>query len=388
LTPLSHDPTLHSRPHSPLASGDAAASREAAEAFGLPNHAVRVDLKDAPRPDDWRNLLWACELYSITNEQWFKYRLHACARELDPSLKVILLGQGADEFLGGYLQWLTGLRRAEGREAWTAVDRALDARRRREAVESTGVASSFQPWFETGWLDASDLAGPAESTWHAYRARYRTNLDYHLWHEDRTSAAHGIENRVPFLDHRLLEFLAAIPAEHHARWFSDKNILRTAMRGVVPEALARRPKGYFFYGSGQIEAHRMTARLLRADGDALLNHALAGSQATGGPLTASGLHAIAKHVLDDPALRNIGPLLFLVNMGVLADLALRAEVQPDVRPGLAPEIMDSQAVRNAIASNRSAPGGVSSDAVFALASGLSLLEMRRPAVHESPAERC
>ncbi|MEN1727575.1 MAG: asparagine synthase (glutamine-hydrolyzing) [Pseudomonadota bacterium] len=368
-----------------LASGDAGASRQAAEAFGLPNHAVQAPLDDAPTPDDWRNLLWACELPTITAEQWFKFRLHAYARQLDPSLKVILLGQGADEFLGGYLHWLTGIRQSHDRGAWQHVEHALATLHREQSVSRAAISPAFIAWFEAGWLDAGCLAGNRTNSWAAYRQKYRTNLDYHLWHEDRTAAAHGIENRVPFLDHRLLEFLATIPATQHARWFTDKRLLRTAMEGVVPAPLLHRPKGYFFYGSGQVEVFRLIAQLLRANSGALLDQALVGSQATGGPLTAQGLRAMADQVLEDPAHRGMTQLLFLVNMGVLAHLAHERATLPFVHAGDAPAALNKETIQQALQSEAESPYGVAVDDIHQLASGLSLMEMRRTADKSSAA---
>ena len=49
---------------------------------------------------------------------------------------------------------------------------------------------------------------------------------YNLWHEDRTSSVQGVESRVPFLDHRIVEMLAAMPADYHAELFFNKRILR------------------------------------------------------------------------------------------------------------------------------------------------------------------
>jgi asparagine synthase (glutamine-hydrolysing) len=366
-----------------IASGDAAASRAAAAAFGLPNHAVRISTEDAPSPDDWRNLLWACEIPTITAEQWFKYRLHAFARHSDAGLKVILLGQGSDEFLGGYLHWMTGIRRAETQEAWRQIERSLTASRRMNTIDAAGIAPAFRAWFESGWLDARHLAPTQANSWIAYRQRYRINLDYHLWHEDRTAAAHGIENRVPFLDHRLLEFLASIPESQHGRWFGDKHLLRESMRGRVPPSLIERPKGYFFYGNAQVEVYRMIAGMLRADSGALLEQAVVGSAATDGPLTPGGIRAMAAEVFGDPALRGLTSLLYLVNMGVLSDLARHRDALPETHAGVPPESLDEPTLQSMLAAASPKFQGIDPTDVHALASGISLLEMRRPAAGES-----
>ena len=363
-----------------VGSGDAAASRAAAEALGLPNDALRIDADDAPDPDDWRNLLWACELFSITAEQWYKFRLHAHARAADSRLKVILLGQGADEFLGGYAQRLAGIRRRMDQSDWHEIDRALAAGQKRRAVALADVNPMYRQWFDEGTLDGAALdQGPGE-TWQRYRARYRPNLDYHLWHEDRTASAHGIENRVPFLDHRLLEFMASIPDSQRARWFTDKRLLRDAVADAIPTALAQRPKAFFFRGPGEQDAYRLIADLLRADGGVLLDQALAGSRATGGPLSERGLRDLAGPTLDDPALRHIMPLMSLVNMGVLADLACNAGPDSRVRPGVPPAILDDEGRRTLLA----ATFDPALDTVLAMASSFSILEVLRPAHGESP----
>lgn len=63
---------------------------------------------------------------------------------------------------------------------------------------------------------------------------------------DRSTARFGVEERHPFHDRRLYEFLMAIPDEQRARDFRRKYILRNALRGLVPDSvLARRDKADF-----------------------------------------------------------------------------------------------------------------------------------------------
>lgn len=59
---------------------------------------------------------------------------------------------------------------------------------------------------------------------------------------DRMSMAHGLELRVPFCDHRLVELAMQIPARHRVGWLSTKRVLRKVMRGRVPAQVLRRPK--------------------------------------------------------------------------------------------------------------------------------------------------
>jgi asparagine synthase (glutamine-hydrolysing) len=59
---------------------------------------------------------------------------------------------------------------------------------------------------------------------------------------DRTSMAFGLEVRVPFLDHELVEFCSRIPPTLKMRGFREKYILREALRGVLPEEIRTRKK--------------------------------------------------------------------------------------------------------------------------------------------------
>ena len=59
------------------------------------------------------------------------------------------------------------------------------------------------------------------------------------------SMAHSIEARVPLLDHKLVEFAATIPPELQLRDGATKHVFKSALRGIVPEAiLARRKHGF------------------------------------------------------------------------------------------------------------------------------------------------
>lgn len=54
--------------------------------------------------------------------------------------------------------------------------------------------------------------------------------------------AASIESRVPFLDHKLVEFSAVLPERMKLRGATTKYILRESMKGLLPEAILSRPK--------------------------------------------------------------------------------------------------------------------------------------------------
>ena len=62
---------------------------------------------------------------------------------------------------------------------------------------------------------------------------------------DRMTMAHGLEARVPFLDHRVMEFCAEVPESLKRRRGSGKYLLKEAMRGRLPQAvLCRKKEGF------------------------------------------------------------------------------------------------------------------------------------------------
>ena len=62
---------------------------------------------------------------------------------------------------------------------------------------------------------------------------------------DKMTMANGIELRVPFLDHKLVEFAATLPYASKVQGKGGKTLLRAAMRGVLPDAIIDRPKKGF-----------------------------------------------------------------------------------------------------------------------------------------------
>jgi asparagine synthase (glutamine-hydrolysing) len=70
----------------------------------------------------------------------------------------------------------------------------------------------------------------------------KTYLQELLMKQDQMSMAASIESRVPFLDHKLVEFTSRLPERLKLRGWTTKYILRRSMKGVLPEAILRRGK--------------------------------------------------------------------------------------------------------------------------------------------------
>ena len=108
------------------------------------------------------------------------------------------------------------------------------ARETREKIENTN------PYFlQNAWLDKCDAADVLDKLLYADTKTYLHEL---LMKQDQMSMAASIESRVPFLDHKLVEFTARMPREMKLRGGTTKWILREAMKGILPSEILDRPK--------------------------------------------------------------------------------------------------------------------------------------------------
>ncbi|NVK35477.1 MAG: N-acetylglutaminylglutamine amidotransferase [Rhodobacteraceae bacterium] len=165
------------------------------------------------------------------------------SREVSKHIKVVQSGQGADEVFAGY-HWypkMLGSNQPVADYAASFFDRtsdqmheAVSADYRTERDESLAFVESH--FAQAGASDPVDKA-----------LRLDTNVmlvDDPVKRVDNHSMAWGLEARVPFLDHELVELAGRIPAEHKLA-HGGKGVLKEAARLVVPSAVIDRPKGYF-----------------------------------------------------------------------------------------------------------------------------------------------
>jgi asparagine synthase (glutamine-hydrolysing) len=66
-----------------------------------------------------------------------------------------------------------------------------------------------------------------------------------LERQDKTSMAWGVECRVPFLDHRFVEYVANLPSSIKVRGETEKYILKESSRGFLPDRVVDRKKKPF-----------------------------------------------------------------------------------------------------------------------------------------------
>ena len=107
-----------------------------------------------------------------------------------------------------------------------------------EFLESLGGRDSLDQL--DALVAASDGSNLVERLQHADAAMYLP--DDLLVKVDNASMAHSLEVRSPLLDHRIVEFAAALPSGMKLHWLTKKLALRKLLRGVLPDAIIDRPK--------------------------------------------------------------------------------------------------------------------------------------------------
>jgi len=252
--------------------------------LGTDHQAVRCTHGDISRvfPD----VIWHTEMPILRTAPAPLYLLSRLVRQ--HGYKVVLTGEGADEFLGGY----DIFKEAKIRRFWAADmhsrRRPLLLKRLYPYLQNLQAQSDayLKAFFH---VDAADLSNPFFShlpRWdltarlkvflseavkdevrHADRYAEMKKLlpsEYPQWggfsqaqhlestgllpgyilssQGDRMAMAHSVEGRFPFLDYRVVEFSATIPPRLKMKVLNEKYILKRAAGQLVPPSVRQRPK--------------------------------------------------------------------------------------------------------------------------------------------------
>jgi len=234
----------------------------------------RIDDQTPNFMEDLKQIVWTMDYPAIDAQVMCRWRLMHLASQ---HVKVLLEGQGADEMLAGYpIRYFApyllddlgnrvrGRRELPFRELMNA-SRAVHRQYGKWAWE--GFIREFAPtWLPLRRLRRLRPQGVAYTREFGsmnpsrpetlHRAIYQDRLTdlMHFDHAtgilpmllkfgDALSMAFSVESRLPFLDHRLVEFVFRLPRHHKMYGLESKVILRKAMTGHVPEPiLARKDK--------------------------------------------------------------------------------------------------------------------------------------------------
>ena len=263
---------------------ESAYQRRMAESLGVRHSAMRCTTRDIGNvfPD----LIWHTETPLLRTAPAPLMLLSQHVHE--NGFKVVLTGEGADEVFGGYELFKEGkIRRFWARQPDSVWRPALFSRLypylARSPVANRHFARLFfgqhleeleNPFYAhlTRWnttrgifrllspeLQASlASAAPEEKLRQQLPARFgtwsdlardqyievKTLLEGYLLSSqgDRVSLAHSVEGRVPYLDHRVIEFVNALSPRYKLRGLHEKVLLRRSLRGIVPGAILKRVK--------------------------------------------------------------------------------------------------------------------------------------------------
>jgi asparagine synthase (glutamine-hydrolysing) len=258
-------------------------ARQVSRAIGAEAHEVVIDDHDffgaLPR------LIWHEDEPIAHPSSVPLYFVSALARE---RVKVVLTGEGSDELLAGYGKYPRALANWRAAAAYEFVPAPMRgwiaetvvpklpapigryARRSFLAMARTPEAMFFDNFAAIGLRRQASLLAPSfadlatpDRAYGASRAFFdapngastildrllytdmKTYLVELLMKQDQMSMAASIESRVPFLDHRLVEFAAGLPQRMKLRGLTTKWVLREAVRELLPaDILSRKKMGF------------------------------------------------------------------------------------------------------------------------------------------------
>jgi len=159
-------------------------------------------------------------------------------------VKVVQSGQGADEVFGGYF-WYPQMQADQDGTPLQRFSRHYFDRDHDEFCQM--VQPGYRGEDHSSNLVSRLLAQPQTDTFmDAVLHMDVTTLivDDPVKRVDNMTMAWGLEARVPFLDHELVELAARCPSELKLR-HGGKYPLKAMARGLIPDAVIDRPKGYF-----------------------------------------------------------------------------------------------------------------------------------------------
>ena len=164
------------------------------------------------------------------------------SQQVSKYVKVAQSGQGADEIFGGYHWYSALLRSNDATEDYARVYFDRDHAEMAELVSPKLMNGDYSRDFVDDYFRDCRAASPIDKTLQLDAEIMM--VDDPVKRVDNMAMAWGLETRVPFLDHELVELAARIPAELKVRG-GGKHILKEASRGLVPDEVIDRPKGYF-----------------------------------------------------------------------------------------------------------------------------------------------
>ena len=164
------------------------------------------------------------------------------SREVSKRTKVVQSGQGADEVFGGY-HWYPPLMQSQApARDYHRVFADRTHTEMQDVLQDEYLNGDYSGQFIKSEFSREGAAHPVDK---ALRLDTTVMLvDDPVKRVDNMTMSFGLEARVPFLDHEVVELAARIPA-HLKVGGGGKYVLKEASRQVLPAEVIDRPKGYF-----------------------------------------------------------------------------------------------------------------------------------------------
>jgi len=210
-----------------------------AERYGTDHHRIFVDHRELQA-----NLSRCIRAMSEPMVSHDVIGFYLLSREVSKHVKVVQSGQGADEVFAGY-HWYPPMAETTPEHAVDTYAKVFfdrDFQEYSRAVDSTYVEKDYARNFVESHFTIPGAREPVDK---ALRIDSTIMLvDDPVKRVDNMTMAWGLEARVPFLDHELVELAAKIPARFKLPQ-EGKHILKEVGRRVIPSEVIDRPKGYF-----------------------------------------------------------------------------------------------------------------------------------------------
>jgi asparagine synthase (glutamine-hydrolysing) len=205
--------------------------------FGTEHHKIQVDSSEL-----LQHLPACVDAMSEPMVSHDNIAFYLLGREVSRHVKVVQSGQGADEVFGGY-HWYPPMMDSDDPVAdYQRVFFDRDHEEYRRAVAPALANGDASTAFVSRHFDTADAERAIDKSLHLDTTVML--VDDPVKRVDNMTMAWGLEARVPFLDHELVELAARIPPGHKVNG-GGKHVLKEAARSVIPAEVIDRPKGYF-----------------------------------------------------------------------------------------------------------------------------------------------
>lgn len=211
--------------------------------------------------------------------------LYFVARLAKERVTVVLTGEGSDETLAGYTRYAWTLLNSRMDKLYRRATPAFVRDQLRKAINGFPISAAAKRKLKHTFVGRDGASWPSfyfDNFYSAFSANeqddlltdeakqfsgdaYAGSMNYWersagdllhrllytdiktylvelLMKQDQMSMAASVESRVPFLDHKLVEFTASIPAKYEIKGMAGKSILKSSVEDLLPHSIIYRQK--------------------------------------------------------------------------------------------------------------------------------------------------